>query len=57
MMTSIDILQNVQVRKVDIEEACEELKGNSSPGPDGVPSILLKECRKELSGPLLENIS
>ena len=52
MMTSIDILQNVQVRKVDVEEACEELKGNSSPGPDGVPSILLKECRKELSGPL-----
>ena len=52
MLSSLDVLHNIAVEKADIEAACEELKANSSPGPDGVPSILLKECRKELSGPL-----
>ena len=37
---------------VDLGLAFEELKGNSSPGHDGVPALLLKECRKELTHPL-----
>ena len=32
--------------------ACNELKANSSPGPDGVPAVLLKTASKELSQPL-----
>ena len=36
----------------DIERACSELKGTAAPGPDGVPALLLKTCRKELSKPL-----
>ena len=45
-------LSNIKFNHVDIELACEELSGNSAPGPDGVPALLLKECRKELSHPL-----
>ena len=45
-------LTNIKFNHVDIELACEELSGNSAPGPDGVPALLLKECRKELSHPL-----
>eukprot|EP00116_Pleurobrachia_bachei_P008430 sb/3468692/ len=33
-------------------KALSELKSDSSPGPDGVPAILLKECAEELSAPL-----
>ena len=36
----------------DIEQACGELKSCSAAGADGVPSALLKCCRKELSKPL-----
>ena len=36
----------------DIERACSELKGTATAGPDGVPALLLKVCRKELSKPL-----
>ena len=32
--------------------ACRELKPSSSPGPDGVPAVLLKTCRKQLCLPL-----
>ena len=52
MLASMEVLHNIQISEADIEEACKELKANSSPGPDGVPSIFLNECRKELSGPL-----
>jgi hypothetical protein len=36
----------------DNEKAYSELKGTAAAGPDGVPAILLKTCRKELSKPL-----
>ena len=42
----------ITFNQVDIESACIELKANSAPGPDGVPALLLKECKKELSLPL-----
>ena len=49
---SHDHLENITFNQVDIESACTELKTNSAPGPDGVPALLLKECKKELSLPL-----
>ena len=47
-----NILSDIKFNPEDIEKACEELKGTSAPGPDGVPAILLKSCKKELSKPL-----
>jgi hypothetical protein len=45
-------LNNINFSPEDIEKACSELKSTSAPGPDGVPAILLKTCKKELSQPL-----
>ena len=50
--SDVNKLFNIEFNHVDIELACDELHGNSAPGPDGVPALLLKECRKELSHPL-----
>ena len=36
----------------DIINAIDELSNNSGSGPDGVPAILLKRCKNELSLPL-----
>ena len=36
----------------EVEEACSELRANAAAGPDGVPAILLKSCRKQLATPL-----
>ena len=47
-----DILSDIQFSQEDIEQACAELKGTAAPGPDGVPAVLLKCCRKELGRPL-----
>ena len=41
-----DILADIKFGQKDIEQACEELKSTSAPGPDGVPAQLLKYCRK-----------
>ena len=45
-------LSDLNFSHEDIERACSELKGTAAPGPDGVPALLLKTCRKELSKPL-----
>ena len=45
-------LADINFSQADIEKACAELKGVAAPGPDGVPAMLLKSCRKELSKPL-----
>lgn len=45
-------LHDLTFDKEDIEDAIVELSNNAAAGPDGFPAILLKECRKELSGPL-----
>ena len=45
-------LNDINFSPEDIEKACLEIKSNSAPGPDGVPAILLKTCKKELSQPL-----
>ena len=35
----------------DVEEAIDELSVDASAGPDGIPAILLKQCKKSLSEP------
>ena len=47
-----DILGDIEFGPADIEKACAELRQSAAPGPDGVPAILLKKCRKELSTPI-----
>ena len=46
------ILTDFDFTPDDVEYACKELSATSSPGPDGVPASLLKECSKELKKPL-----
>ena len=50
--TSGATLTDFEFTEEDIELACNELSLTSAPGPDGVPSSLLKICRKELKKPL-----
>ena len=45
-------LQDICFGPDDIEKACAELKGTAAAGPDGVPALLLKTCRKQLSKPI-----
>ena len=45
-------IEDIQLNEVDLVEALKELSSGSSAGPDGIPSILLKECCVELSIPL-----
>ena len=45
-------LSDIEFSSADIEKACQQLKSSSAPGPDGVPAVLLKTCRKQLSLPL-----
>ena len=47
-----DLLEDIPFTVKDIELACAELRGNAAPGPDGVPAMLLKSCRKQLATPL-----
>ena len=43
---------DVEVTVDDIEEAIGKLSKDSAPGPDGIPSVLLKECMHSLKEPL-----
>ena len=45
-------LQDIPFSTEDIEKACSELRGSAAAGPDGVPAMLLKYCRKQLSKPI-----
>ena len=47
-----DKLTDVTFSRADIEAACLQLSAQSAAGPDGVPAVLLKLCRKPLSLPL-----
>jgi hypothetical protein len=47
-----DGISTISFTEKDIEEAIDELKPNSASGPDGLHSILLKECKKELATPI-----
>ena len=46
------ILTHLDFTPEDIELACSQLKGSSAAGPDGFPTAVLKECKKELKLPL-----
>ena len=46
------ILTDLDFTEGDMEFACSELSKTSAAGPDGVPSALIKECKKELKRPL-----
>ena len=48
----VPVLQDIEFSESDIEFACHELKTSSAAGADGVPSSLLKTCRKELRRPI-----
>ena len=45
-------LTDFHFTKQDIESACQELKPDSAPGPDGIPAELLRMARAELARPL-----
>ena len=47
-----DILEDIGFTAKDIVQACSELRANAAPGPDGVPAMMLKTCRKQLAIPL-----
>ena len=49
-----DTLSDLQFGPDDIEKACSQLNSTSAAGPDGVPAILLKNCRKQLSQPIFQ---
>ena len=49
---AIDSLADITFTQSDIEKACLSLSSSSAAGPDGVPAVLLKSCRKQLSLPL-----
>ena len=45
-------LDNVQIDREDIMDAIDQLNPNSAAGPDGVPAIVLKRCKRSLAEPL-----
>ena len=47
-----DVIGNIKFGPADIEKACSDLKTTAAPGPDGLPAILLKTCKKQLSKPI-----
>ena len=45
-------LTDITVTEADIEDAIEHISSSSAPGLDGIPPVLLKNCKKSLSRPL-----
>ena len=45
-------VQEVEISEARIKEVLMKLPVNSAPGPDGVPSVLLKRCAAPLARPL-----
>ena len=48
-----EALDDIQFNEQDIIWAINQIPLHSAPGPDKIPSILLKECKKELAPALL----
>ncbi|KAK3871698.1 hypothetical protein Pcinc_023175 [Petrolisthes cinctipes] len=46
------MLKNIEFSEQDIIAAIEELKPNSAPGPDGIPTNVLIKCKDALARPL-----
>jgi hypothetical protein len=49
---NMNSLNDLKFGPADIEKACSQLNSSSAAGPDGIPAILLKTCRKQLSQPI-----
>ena len=47
-----DVHEDLQFTKADIVEAIDEIRADASPGPDGIPACLLKNCKEALSYPI-----
>ena len=47
-----DSINDIKFGPSDIEKACSELRSSAAPGPDGIPALLLKNCKKQLSKPI-----
>ena len=45
-------LYDIEIRRIGIEDAIDELKESSSAGPDGIPAIFLKKTKEVISLPL-----
>ena len=45
-------LTDIQFTTNDIEMAIDKLKSYAAPGPDNIPAILLKRCKKSISKPI-----
>ena len=45
-------ISNIHFNYMDVREAIDQLSANASAGPDGMPAILLKEARDNLSEPI-----
>lgn len=45
----VEVMSKVRFNAHNVARALQRLKANKSPGPDGIPAILLKNCAKELS--------
>ncbi|KAK3864099.1 hypothetical protein Pcinc_030182 [Petrolisthes cinctipes] len=50
-------LKNIEFSEQDIIAAIEELKPNSAPGPDGIPTNVLIKCKDALARPFPSNIN
>lgn len=48
-----ELLASIEIDEGTIQAAASKLKHSCSPGPDGIPSTLLKRCSSSLSAPLL----
>ena len=46
-------IENIPFDREDIKDSINQLSPNASPGPDGVPAIMMKKCRDSLIDPLL----
>ena len=46
-------LKNITIRKEDVLKKINKLKKTKSPGPDEIFPRVLKECREQISGPLV----
>ena len=44
--------EGIELHDEDIIKVCKDLESSSSPGPDGIPSRILKECAEVLVKPL-----
>ena len=50
---NIHEMPDVSLSKDEIIEAIGTLSYNSAAGPDGVPAVLLKNCKESIAAPLV----